>query len=653
MRQMTKKWVVGLSVAAALGACALPGFAQTFDPQASDFVMLGASSGPAPIPALPMTLNIGEFDSSVKSAVTGQALNEVVVLGFPTIDTQAETVTDRVWTIVHDSPTVTRSLVQSTPSDFIFDSQSEPTSPFWLVPTSVQILDLNGDGQNDIAFMDQTLQAEIVVQPALKFQKSNTSNPANVLGIPGKSSAPFFQTSINLLGSQGPDASIPNPLSEVSQPVLAVGDFDGDGVSDLAFYDFVIEGQSDTDLAAVLKNNGTLGLLPRTDTTLTPPADVAGQNGGYNVAAADVNGDGITDLVMTFDVDNTTDASDRLLVFLGNGDGTVASEPDVDVVVSDGGDLHGLAIGDFDGNGYLDYALSVTGNQAMVVPSSILQVILCTPGTPTSCNVQSVDLNAVVYSVASEDFNSDGLDDLALAQLSCASGDCQNGLGIIGNIGVYLNKGSSFSNTSDQTLDLGGSDDRRLILQVVSKDIDGCGGPDLAYIGFAIPEPSDPPVVAAPLKFSSLEDEVKLGNLNEATSYTSVAFNNNEAPVADAGEGTLTPGGFLVGGNPTCADPSEDTQSIQWTVVSGSATISNATVANPVITNVTGTTVLQVTCTDACGLSDTYTVTLSGGALVEGSGCGMSLVPASGLSFGWLASLLAFLPALALRRRSR
>jgi len=649
---MTKKWVVGLSVATALSVCALPGFAQTFDPQVSDFVLQGASTGQAPVPALPLTLNIGDFDSSVKSAVTGKGLNDVVVLGFPGIDEQAQTFTDRVWTIVHDSPTVTRSLVQTIPSDFVFDTSQQPTDPFWVIPTSVQILDLNGDGQNDLAFMDQGVQATLVDSgnQGLKFEKSSNGNPADVLGIPGQGSAPFFQTSINILGSQGPDASIPNPLSEASQPVLAVGDFDGDGVSDLAFYDFVIEGQSDTDLAAVLKNNGTLGLLPRTDTTLTPPADVAGQNGGYNVAAADVNGDGITDLVMTFDVDNTGGASDRLLVFLGNGDGTVAAQPDVDVVVSDSGVLHGLAIGDFDGNGYLDYALSVTGNQAVVVPSSTLQVILCAPGTPTSCNVQSVDLDSVVYNVASEDFNSDGLDDLALAQLSCSSGDCQNGAGIIGNVGVYLNKGSSFSNTSDQILALGGLEDLRYIVQVVSKDIDGCGGPDLAYTGFAIPEPTNPP---APLKFDTLGDGVKLGNLTSATSYASVAFNNNEAPVADAGEGTLTPGGFLVGGNPTCADPSEDTQAIQWTVVSGSATISDATVANPVISNVTGLTVLQVTCTDACGLSDTDTVTLNGSARVEGSGCSLALVPSSGLSFGWLASLLGFLPALALRRRSR
>lgn len=92
---------------------------------------------------------------------------------------------------------------------------------------------------------------------------------------------------------------------------------------------------------------------------------------------------------------------------------------------------------------------------------------------------------------------------------------------------------------------------------------------------------------------------------------------------------------------------------ILWEVVSGTATISNPTVANPLITNASAGAVLRVTCTDACGLSDSDTVTVVGPTLLEGSGigCSLGLAPVSGLSASWLFSLLGFLPMLALRRR--
>jgi len=649
MKLKLPKWALGLGSLLACGATALSLSAQTFDTPPSDFPLTPASStGLMILPPIPTTLNSGNFDSSVVSAVTGAQLNDVVVLGVPSLDEQAPSLTHRIWTIVHDSGTNTRSLVQTDPSDIVITSEEEV---FYIEPSSVQILDLTGDGQNDLALIDSDFLLRGTVNTAgLKFEKSGIGNPAKVIGIPGQASAPFFATSLNLLGQQGPDASIPGSfLSEVSQPSLAVGDFDGDGVSDLAFYDFIVEGMETSDLAAVLKNNGTVGTLPRTDTSLNIPADVGGQNGGYNVISADINGDGIADLAMTFDLDNiATSGPDRLLAFLGNGDGTFNPEPVVNVVINDDGELHGLAVGDFDGNSFLDFAVSSAATDSAI--GSDLEVVLCNPGTPAACSVNTVALeNTFATNLAAGDFDSDGLDDLAIGEIVCP-GDCTGLDQFVGNVGVYLNQGSSFSTTPDQALLLGGTEDRQWVNQVVSQDIDGCGGPDLAYTGFEFPEIT--PTQILQNKLSEFQSSVKLG-VTVQSQFASVAFNANEAPVADAGEGTLTPGGTLVGGEPTCSDPSDDTMAILWEVVSGTATISNPTVANPLITNASAGAVLRVTCTDACGLSDSDTVTVVGPTLLEGSGigCSLGLAPDAGLSASWFFSLLGFLPMLALRRR--
>ncbi len=656
MNLKSKKWTTGLGVLAAYSAFALSASAQVFDTPPSDFPLVPApfEEGFASIPPVPTTLNIGDFDSSVKSTVTGAGLNDVAISGIPSFILRPEaSLTNRVWTIVHDSGSDTRSLTQTAPSDQVVTSEAEL---FYTEPSSLEILDLNGDGQNDLALLDATdlLDAEVVVNNNIKLAKSGSGSPARVIGIPGQGSAPFFATSKSLLGQQGPDATAPAAVFlEFSQPAMGIGDFDGDGVSDLAIYDFIIEGNATSDLAAVLQNNGSLGLLPRTDTTLNVPSDVAGQNGGYNVVAGDINGDGITDLAMTFDVINedAEPGPDRLLAFLGNGDGTFNPEPAVNVAVGDNGNLHGLVLGNFDGNGFLDFALGNVPENTAGPSFGEMVVVLCSPGTPASCTTQTVTpANTVVFNLAAADFDSDGLDDLAVAQLSCPDAGCDLNQ-ISGTVGVYLNQGAGFNDSPDQSLLLGATEVRQLIVQVVAKDIDGCGGPDLAYTGFQVPEPSATPTPA--LKLSEMASQLKLGGFGAESQFASVAFNANEAPVADAGQGTLTPGGVLVGGEPTCSDPSEDTQAIRWTVLSGTATISDPTAANPLITNASAGAVLQVTCTDACGLSDTDTVTIGGPTLLEGSGfgCSLGLGMASAPSAAWLLGLVGIFPVLALRRR--
>lgn len=106
-----------------------------------------------------------------------------------------------------------------------------------------------------------------------------------------------------------------NYQSGFMDPLLAVGDFDGDGKKDLA----VIE-RSDSDAGAntasvvIYHGNG--------DGTFTalPAATTAQVTGSRSFTAGDFNGDGKADLVLA-------DTTGGLTLFLGNGDGTFAVKP--------------------------------------------------------------------------------------------------------------------------------------------------------------------------------------------------------------------------------------------------------------------------------------------------------------------------------------
>ena len=112
---------------------------------------------------------------------------------------------------------------------------------------------------------------------------------------------------------------------------LAVGDLNKDGYPD------VVAAVSGRKVVSVLKNNGSGGLLARTDYTATVAKP-------YTVQLADVNGDGNLDVVVGHN------GSGAVSVWFGTGTGTIqglATYAVSDFVVS-------LAVGDVDGDGRPD-----------------------------------------------------------------------------------------------------------------------------------------------------------------------------------------------------------------------------------------------------------------------------------------------------------
>ena len=208
---------------------------------------------------------------------------------------------------------------------------------------SITTADFNGDGHADVAtsganvsiFLgngDGSFQPPIEYTPDFSAYTFIETGELNGDGIPDLVVDAFDPTYVRIYIGQG-DGTFAPPL-QISGPLpqgLALGDFDGDGLTDIAVSGF--SGELSTYL-----NDGQGGFSDARITTGTLTGELA---------SGDFNHDGMADLAMA--------RFDDVVALLANGDGTFAES---DVHVGGAGPNH-VVVDDFDRDGVLDLAYSV------------------------------------------------------------------------------------------------------------------------------------------------------------------------------------------------------------------------------------------------------------------------------------------------------
>jgi hypothetical protein len=230
-------------------------------------------------------------------------------------------------------------------------------------PQSVAVGDFNGDGSADIAVADE--------------------NAGNITVLLGN-------------GTGGFTAATGSPFAAGTGPhSVVVGDFNGDGVEDLAMANYF------TDNVTVLLGNGAGGFTAAAGSPFSVGASP------YALAVADFNGDGIEDIASA-DLGSST-----VTVLLGNGSGGFTAASASPFAVDQNPEA--IVAGDFNGDGKADLTTAnYTGNDVTVLLGNGSGGFSAAAGSPFAAGMNADALTA-------GDFNGDGVQDLAVGNYGGAN----------------------------------------------------------------------------------------------------------------------------------------------------------------------------------------------------------------------------------------
>ncbi|HEY6413669.1 MAG TPA: FG-GAP-like repeat-containing protein [Edaphobacter sp.] len=271
-------------------------------------------------------------------------------------------------------------------------------------PDVVQVGDFNSDGIQDIAITrrnnnDNSIEILLgngdgtftvsAVQPTGRGPQDFVIGDFNGDGIPDIVTDDLDGQTMTVLLGKGDGTFLSH--SRITIPGLssiAVGDFNGDGALDIATTDSADNGVMTLE---VRLGDGTGNFSPKAP--LVVPSDT-----GY-LKVADFNGDGIPDLVSSFET---------VTVFLGKGDGTFQMQSLVSAVPAVY--YQGISVADFNGDGKTDFMVSKA--RPIEPPPYYDEDLLVFLSNGDGTFTQRTFTQRGNFLSATADFNGDGVPDL-------------------------------------------------------------------------------------------------------------------------------------------------------------------------------------------------------------------------------------------------
>jgi 6-phosphogluconolactonase (cycloisomerase 2 family) len=281
-------------------------------------------------------------------------------------------------------------------------------------PKSVSTGDFDGDGKSDLAIVNATSNSVSVFR--------NTSSTGII----------SFTSKVDFTTGSGPYS-------------VSIGDFDGDGKTDLAI------ANNGSNTISVFRNTGSSGII-----SFAAKVDFTTGNFPCSVSIGDFDGDGKTDLAVTNYSSNT------ISVFRNTGDiGTISFATKVDFMTETS--PISISTGDLDGDGKTDIGVA---NYSMTSNVSVFRNTSSSGGTISfAAKVDFTTGGSIPRSISIGDLDGNGKLDIAIANAGFTTVSVFRNTGISGTIS-FASKVDFLSGETNYSISIG--------------DLDGDGKLDLA-----------------------------------------------------------------------------------------------------------------------------------------------------------------------------